>query len=259
MCGVFMLVSVLASGSKGNSTYIKTKNHEILIDAGCTMTYLNEKLIENNTNLDNIDYIFITHTHSDHVSSIKNIIKKYSPTLILTIPMLEDLPYLKTYENIILLEDVMIIDNLLIENIKTSHDTSDSRGYIINEGDSSVVQITDTGYLNQKYFNKLKNKTVYIFESNHNADMLLNGRYPGWLKRRVASDKGHLSNESSAFYLSKIIGSNTKEIILAHLSEENNTPEIALETLQNEFKDHEIEFNNIIIAKQNEISGNIEV
>ena len=61
MCGVFMLVSVLASGSKGNSTYIKTKNHEILIDAGCTMTYLNEKLIENNTNLDNIDYIFITH------------------------------------------------------------------------------------------------------------------------------------------------------------------------------------------------------
>lgn len=259
MCGVFMLVSVLASGSKGNSTYIKTKKHEILIDAGCTMTYLNEKLIENNTNLDNIDYIFITHTHSDHVSSIKNIIKKYSPTLILTIPMLEDLPYLKTYENITLLEDDMIIDNLLIENIKTSHDTSDSRGYIINEGDSSVVQITDTGYLNQKYFNKLKNKTVYIFESNHNADMLLNGRYPGWLKRRVASDKGHLSNESSAFYLSKIIGSNTKEIILAHLSEENNTPEIALETLQNEFKDHEIEFNNIIIAKQNEISGNIEV
>ena len=259
MCGVFMLVSVLASGSKGNSTYIKTKNHEILIDAGCTMTYLNEKLIENNTNLDNIDYIFITHTHSDHVSSIKNIIKKYSPTLILTIPMLEDLPYLKTYENIILLEDDMILDNLLIENIKTSHDTSDSRGYIINEGDSSVVQITDTGYLNQKYFNKLKNKTVYIFESNHNADMLLNGRYPGWLKRRVASDKGHLSNESSAFYLSKIIGSNTKEIILAHLSEENNTPAIALETLQNEFKDHEIEFNNIIIAKQNEISGNIEV
>lgn len=259
MCGVFMLVSVLASGSKGNSTYIKTKKHEILIDAGCTMTYLNEKLIENNTNLNNIDYIFITHTHSDHVSSIKNIIKKYSPTIILTIPMLEDLPYLKTYENIILLEDDMIIDNLLIENIKTSHDTSDSRGYIINEGDSSVVQITDTGYLNQKYFNKLKNKTVYIFESNHNADMLLNGRYPGWLKRRVASDKGHLSNESSAFYLSKIIGSNTKEIILAHLSEENNTPEIALETLQNEFKDHEIEFNNIIIAKQNEISGNIEV
>lgn len=254
-----MLVSVLASGSKGNSTYIKTNNHEILIDAGCTMAYINEKLIENNTSLDNIDYILITHTHSDHVSSIKNIIKKYSPTLILTIPMLEDLSYLKTYENIKLLEDDMIVDDLIIENIKTSHDTSDSRGYIITEGNNSIVQITDTGYLNQKYFKKLENKTIYIFESNHNADMLINGRYPGWLKRRVASDKGHLSNESSAFYLSKIIGKDTKEVVLAHLSEENNTPEIALETLKNEFKDHEIEFDNIVIAKQNEISGNIEV
>ena len=233
MCGILMLVSVLASGSKGNSTYVKTSHHELLIDAGCTMNYLNEKLIENNTCLDNIEYIFITHTHTDHVSSIKNIVKKYHPTLILTIPMLE--------------------------NIKTSHDTSDSRGYIITENNNSVVQITDTGYLNQKYFNKLKNKTIYVFESNHNADMFLNGRYPGWLKRRVASDKGHLSNESSAFYLSKIIGNDTKEIILAHLSEENNTPEIALETLKNEFKDHEIEFDNIVIAKQNEISGNIEV
>lgn len=259
MCGILMLVSVLASGSKGNSTYVKTSHHELLIDAGCTMNYLNEKLIENNTSLDNIEYIFVTHTHTDHVSSIKNIVKKYHPTIILTIPMLEDLPYLKTYEKIILLEDDMIIDDLLIENIKTSHDTSDSRGYIITENNNSVVQITDTGYLNQKYFNKLKNKTIYVFESNHNADMLLNGRYPGWLKRRVASDKGHLSNESSAFYLSKIIGNDTKEIILAHLSEENNTPEIALETLKNEFKDHEIEFNNIVIAKQNEISGNIEV
>ena len=101
MCGILMLVSVLASGSKGNSTYVKTSHHELLIDAGCTMNYLNEKLIENNTCLDNIEYIFITHTHTDHVSSIKNIVKKYHPTLILTIPMLEDLPYLKTYEKII--------------------------------------------------------------------------------------------------------------------------------------------------------------
>lgn len=259
MFGVFMLISVLASGSKGNSTYIKTTNHELLIDAGCNMKYINEKLIENNTSLNNIDYILITHTHTDHTSSLKNITKKYNPTLILTIPMLEDMPYLKTYENIKLLEDDMLIDNMLIENIKTSHDTSDSRGYIITEGNSSMVQITDTGYLNQKYFKKLSNKNVYIFESNHNTDMLLNGRYPGWLKRRVASDRGHLSNESSSFYLSKLIGTDTKEIVLAHLSEENNTEELALETIKKEFIDHKIEFNNIQVAKQNEITGTIEI
>ena len=113
--------------------------------------------------------------------------------------------------------------------------------------------------LNQKYFKKLTNKSIYIFESNHNADMLINGKYPPWLKRRVASDVGHLSNESSSFYLSKLIGDNTKEVILAHLSEENNTPEIALATLKEEFLTHGIDFTNIIAAKQNEISGTIEL
>lgn len=223
------------------------------------MKYINEKLKENNTLLSNIDYILITHTHADHTSALKTITNKYKPTLILTIPMLEDMPYLKKYENIKLLEDDMIIDNILIENIKTSHDTSDSRGYIITEGTSSMVQITDTGYLNQKYFKKLSNKNVYIFESNHNTDMLLNGRYPGWLKRRVASDRGHLSNESSSFYLSKIIGENTKEIVLAHLSEENNTEDLALSTLKQEFIEHNIDFTNIKVAKQNEITGTIEI
>ena len=254
-----MLVSVLASGSKGNSTYIKTTTTEILIDAGTNIKYLNEKLHENNTDLENIKYILITHTHSDHISSIKSIISKYTPTIILTIPMLEDMPYLKTYENIKILEDDMYLEDIFVENIKTSHDTTDSRGYIINDGDNSVVQITDTGYLNQKYFKKIKNKSVYIFENNNNTRKLINGKYATGIKRREARDVGHLSNESSSFYLSKLIGSNTKEVILAHLSEENNTPEIALATLKEEFLTHEIDFTNIIAAKQNEISGTIEL
>lgn len=254
-----MLVSVLASGSKGNSTYIKTSTSEILIDAGYNATYLEEQLNKLNTSLKNIKYILITHTHSDHISSLKSIIKKYNPLIILTIPMLEEAVFLKTYENIKLLEDDMYLEDIFIENIKTSHDTKDSRGYIINDGEKSIVQITDTGYLNQKYFNKLSNKNVYIFESNHNTDMLLNGKYPAWLKRRVASDVGHLSNESSAFYLSKLVGNNTKEIVLAHLSEENNTEDIAYETITKEFQEHEIDFKNIVVAKQHEISGTIEI
>lgn len=254
-----MLVSVLASGSKGNSTYIKSLYNEILIDAGLNMKYINDKLEEHNSSLSNIKYILITHTHKDHISSLSTIIKHYNPIIILSIKMLEDMPFLKTYPNIKLLEDNMYLEDLFIENIKTSHDTSDSRGYIVSDGKNSVVQITDTGYLNQKFFNKLSNKDVYIFESNHNADMLLNGRYPAWLKRRVASDVGHLSNESSSFYLSKMIGKDTKQIVLAHLSEENNTPEIALETIKNEFVEKNIVFNNIIVAKQNEVSGTIEL
>lgn len=254
-----MLVSVLASGSKGNSTLITTDRVKILIDAGKNQKYLENKLNQINLSLKDIDYILITHTHADHTSSLKTIVKSYKPKIILTELMYQDLDYLKNYENILFLTDNLELEDLVIENIKTSHDTSDSRGYIITQGNSSVVQITDTGYLNQKYFKKLQNKTIYIFESNHNIEMLMHGRYPKWLKARVSSDVGHLSNESSAFYLTKLIGENTKEIILAHLSEENNTPELALETLNKEFAENNIKFSNIVVAKQEERTDLIEV
>ncbi len=254
-----MLVSVLASGSKGNSTLITTDRVKILIDAGKNQKYLEKELNQINLSLKDIDYILITHTHADHTSSLKTIVKSYKPKIILTELMYQDLDYLKNYENILFLTDKLELEDLVIDNIKTSHDTSDSRGYIITQGNSSVVQITDTGYLNQKYFKKLQNKTIYIFESNHNIEMLMHGRYPKWLKARVSSDVGHLSNESSAFYLTKLIGENTKEIILAHLSEENNTPELALETLNKEFAENNIKFSNIVVAKQEERTDLIEV
>jgi phosphoribosyl 1,2-cyclic phosphodiesterase len=247
-----MLVSVLASGSKGNSTFIKTDKVSLLIDAGTNAKYLNEKLLLNSSSLDDIKYILITHTHTDHTSALKSIIKKYRPTIILSELMYKDLDYLQDYDNVMFLQDNLYLDDVLVENIKTSHDTSDSRGYIITCANSSVVQITDTGYLNQKYFAKLKNKNMYIIESNHNVEMLMHGKYPNWLKARVNSDVGHLSNEACAFYLSKLIGDNTKKVILAHLSEENNTPSIALDTLARSLEENNINFRDYIIAEQNE-------
>ena len=246
-----MLVSVLASGSKGNSTLITTDRVKILIDAGKNQKYLETALNQINLSLKDIDYILITHTHADHTSALKTIVKSHKPTIVLTELMYQDLDYLKNYENILLLTDNLELEDLVIE-IGPGLGT-------LTQGNSSVVQITDTGYLNQKYFKKLQNKTIYIFESNHNIEMLMHGRYPKWLKARVSSDVGHLSNESSAFYLTKLIGENTKEIILAHLSEENNTPELALETLNNEFAENNIKFNNIVVAKQEERTDLIEV
>lgn len=254
-----MEVTVLASGSKGNSTLIKTKKHLILVDAGMNVKYLETKLREVEVLLKDIDFIFITHTHTDHTSALNNLVKKYSPTIIVTEKMYEDLPFLKKYELITILNENLEIDNLKIESIPTSHDTSDSRGYVITEGNSSVVVITDTGYLNQKHFSKLCNKSLYIFESNHDVEMLMHGKYPKWLKQRVVSDVGHLSNQSASYYLSKLIGPNTKKIILAHLSEENNTPEIALENINNYFLQENIEFTNIVTAKQFEITESAKI
>ena len=254
-----MLVSVLASGSKGNCTLVKTNSACFLIDAGSNAKNINEKLKEMNLSLKDINYILITHTHNDHTSALKVITHKYNPTIILSEVMYKDLEFLKDYDNVMFLKDNLLLDDVRLENIKTSHDASDSRGYIITCGNSSLVQITDTGYLNQKYFEKLKNKNIYIMESNHNVEMLMHGKYPKWLKQRVNSDVGHLSNEASAFYLSKLIGDNTKKVILAHLSEENNTPELALETLARELKENNINFKNYETAKQYEKTEMVEV
>ena len=161
-------------------------------------------------------------------------------------------PYLDYIENYSIIDKPSFcIKDIYVETIKTSHDTEDSLGYIINNQNKSVVYITDTGYINHKYFNILKNRDIYIMESNHDVEMLNNGKYPFELRKRILSDKGHLSNYDSAKYLSRFIGEKTKYILLAHLSEENNTKELAYNTLTNRLEKSHIIMNNIIITNQN--------
>ena len=247
-----MLVSVLASGSKGNSTLIRTDNLNILVDAGMNYKYIKDNLSDFNLTPKDINYIFLTHTHKDHIGALEVFLKNNHPTLLIGKKMYDDLGFLKDYDNIIYLDNIVELEDTLVETIKTSHDTSESLGYVFTSNNKSLVYITDTGYINNKYFNKLSNKNMYILESNHDIEMLMNGKYPAWLKSRVLSDKGHLSNKSSSFYLSKFIGDNTNYVVLAHLSHENNTESIALNTLKDTLKEYEVEFNNIFIAKQNE-------
>ena len=252
-----MTVSVLSSGSKGNTTFIQTNNTKILIDAGNTSKYILEKLNEINVDPTTIDAILITHTHIDHVKGHPVLLKKINPCVYITQKMLKELEYLENYS--IINTDKIKIKDLDIDVIKTSHDTEDSVGYIVNNDDKSIVYITDTGYINQKYFNILSNRNVYIMESNHDIEMLNNSKYPFALRQRILSDKGHLSNYDSAKYISKFIGSKTKYVLLAHLSEENNTEELALETLDKRLKKEKIAIDNIIIAKQNQATDLINI
>lgn len=245
-----MLVSVLASGSEGNCTYVETNDVKILIDLGMNTKYITEKLSELGVSASEITHVVMTHTHSDHVGAMPTFIKKYKPQICLTQNMLKELPILETYDNLNFETETNIVGNTKIECFKTSHDATDSRGYIISDEQSSMVYMTDTGYLNQKYFKKLSNKNIYVMESNHDVEMLLHGRYPKWLKTRILSDKGHLSNNAAGFYLSKLIGADTKKIILAHLSHENNTKEEALKTVHKTLKEYDINFEDIIVAEQ---------
>ena len=224
-----MKVIVLSSGSKGNTTYIETQTTKILIDIGNTCKYITEKLSTIGVTLGEINAILITHTHTDHIKGLKTFTNNYSAPIYITEKMHPKIPYVKQYKYIE--SSLITIRDIKINIIKTSHDAEDSVGYIINNNDKSIVYITDTGYINKKYHPMLSNRDIYIMESNHDVEMLNNGPYPFPLRQRILSDKGHLSNHDSAKYIGDFIGPKTTNIVLAHLSHENNTPELAKETL----------------------------
>ena len=244
-----MKVIVLSSGSKGNTTYIETNECRILIDCGNTCKYVCEKLNNIGVNPNTLDGILITHTHVDHINGLKVFLNKYNTKLYITEKMQPELSFV---ENYYLIEDNnFYINDLRVDVIKTSHDAPDSQGFILTCNNKSAVYITDTGYINIKYHEILKNRDLYIFESNHDIEMLNNSKYPFHLRKRILSDKGHLSNYDSAKYLSDFIGDNTRYILLAHLSEENNTCELAYETLLDRLNTCNKHVDNIIVAQQN--------
>lgn len=254
-----MKISVLASGSKGNCTYIETKETKLLIDIGTTSLYAEKKLKELEINPKEVNGILITHTHTDHVSGIRVFIKKYHTKLYITSKIYEELRTEFPITDYEIIDQNFQLGDLNIELFKTSHDAPDGNAYILSTNQSSIVYITDTGYINQKNHQKLQNKNLYVMESNHDIEMLMNGSYPYHLKQRILGDTGHLSNTDCSNYLSKFMGNNTKNVILIHLSEENNCKEKALETLNKTLSKHGQVLDHIYVASQNERTELIEV
>lgn len=248
-----MKIFILGSGSKGNSTFIDLGNKKILIDVGFSYKHIKEELNKINVDPKEIDAVLITHDHVDHVYGLKVFINKVKPYLYIT-PEIEELILKENYEKSIYLGEELHLDNTLIKVIPTSHDALTSNGFLLEKNNISLVYITDTGYINHRYFETLKNKTYYIIESNHDTEKLIKGKYPEYLQRRILSDKGHLSNELCGGYLSKFIGPNTKKVVLAHLSQENNTEELALNTNLEILKENNLKFTNIVCAREDELT-----
>lgn len=238
---------IIGSGSKGNATIIYSKKTIILIDLGVDKSMFLHGLDEIGLNVNDIDFAFFTHNHTDHIKNFSLISreKRYGLVDVCGENENNELENYTKYN----------FKDFKITPLKTSHDgTKGNCGYLIECDGESLVYLTDSGKLTKKTLKLMKNATYYIIESNHDTDMLYESSRPIFLKNRIHGLKGHLSNDESAHYLSTLIGNNTKEIILAHLSEECNTEEKALKTYKEILLETKVDLSKIILkcAKQYE-------
>ena len=239
-----MYFHIIASGSKGNATIIVSNKTVLLIDMGISLSRLEEGLKEINLSKKDITGALFTHNHTDHISGIKFLSPKIMYALEGTLP--------SSLSNVVCLNKPFTIGDFEITPIETSHDATNPCAYLIKDNCSSLFYMTDTGVFLEECLPLIKNPTYLIIESNHDVKMLLHTNRPFELKNRIMSEKGHLCNEDSAIAAISIIGDDTKEIVLAHLSEEANTPDTALEAYQKIFAHFGIAFDKYTIRCANQ-------
>ena len=224
-------VYTLNSGSKSNSTYIRSGDTRILIDAGMSAKQLECELNSLKTSLDQINAIFITHEHTDHTKGLPIICKRHNIQVHiseLSAPHIKcgDEAYIITHKPIY----SCLMEDMEINSFATPHDSHGSIGYIIKTYGHTVGIATDLGYVPEYIREKLASCDSVILESNHDIEMLEQGPYPYMLKERILSNRGHLSNQACADCAALIAENGVKNIMLAHLSDVNNRPEIAMIT-----------------------------
>lgn len=218
---------IVGSGSKGNATILFSHGTTIIIDLGLPLIRVKEGLQLLNKTIKDVDGVIYTHEHSDHINGLKSFSPKIMYATEGTLP--------GSLSNRVEYYQPFTIKNLKITPFPTSHDAKKPCGYVIESEDEKFVYFTDSGVFVEAALPLLTNPDYLMIESNHDVARLMHTNRPMNLKMRILSDHGHLCNEDSAFAASKIVGNKTKEVILAHLSEEANTPELALEAYRNVF------------------------
>jgi len=235
----------LASGSKGNSYLITTAGSKILIDNGLSEKAFLEKLDALKINPLDLDAIFITHEHADHIKGLKTFIKKYKAKIYVHNDSAKyvdkELGGNLRNEIIFYDNDIITFNDLIIENFSQSHDSKHCSGFTIKDNEATVSISTDLGIMNDNILKHLKDSDLVYLEANHDVSLLLdNPNYPTFLKQRILGNRGHLSNKASSEIIEKLAYGGVKQIVLSHLSEDNNSPSLAYNFIKEKLKEKNI-------------------
>jgi len=224
-----LTICPLASGSKGNSLFVSWNQTSILIDAGLSGIEIERRLQANKLSPESLTAILVTHEHSDHIRGVGVLSRRYNIPVYInqatykrasSLGKLSGLEFFKCGRS-------FIIDNMTIAPFTISHDAADPVGFTLEHDNKKIGIATDLGIATNLVKEHLKNCSFLYLEANHDPDMLINGPYPWHLKQRIKGSQGHLSNNDSKELLRQLNNDNLKHVFLAHLSEENNTPEKA--------------------------------
>lgn len=224
----------LFSSSKGNSYYIGSSGQAVLIDAGRSCKQIEEAMSSNNLDMRNVKAIFITHEHTDHCSGLRVLASRYGINVYASEGTLEGL----VQNNMLcdrfssdVINGKITVGDMLIERVDTPHDARESCAYRVTTADGKKAMVaTDMGIMLPSVRCAVSECDLAVVESNHDVNMLMSGPYPYTLKRRVLSDRGHLSNIACAEELPAFVRAGVKHLVLGHLSQENNTPDVAFAT-----------------------------
>ncbi|WP_240376287.1 MBL fold metallo-hydrolase [Bacillus piscicola] len=236
--------SVLASGSTGNAVYVETEQKRLLIDAGLSGKKMEGLLQQIARSPKELDGILVTHEHSDHIKGVGVLARKYSLPVYANektwAAMENNLGTLQSDQKFTFARgSVQTFGDLDVESFGVSHDAADPMFFVFHHEGKKLTLATDMGYVSEQIKGVIRNSDMYIFESNHDMNMLRMGRYPWSVKRRILGDSGHVSNDDAAAALTEVVGERTTRVYLAHLSKDNNMKELARMTVSQILEEHD--------------------
>jgi phosphoribosyl 1,2-cyclic phosphodiesterase len=239
----------LSSGSSGNCYYIGNEFHGILIDAGIPARTIRKFLNDMGISMQTIMGVLITHNHTDHIRGLEVLTRKNNLPAFATDNIWKSIlsPKSKISKDCIReihMQQKFHLAGFDIEPFPVCHDAPETTGFHICAGDKKITIVTDLGHICQTAGSYIKEANLLVIESNYDEQMLVCGKYPHFLKARIKSDNGHLGNHQTAAFLADIFSDKLSNICLAHLSKNNNTPEIVLQTLLQTFSEKGISLNS---------------